>query len=111
MAIIFIETTIHIERLTTAISTLDTSTQRALAEIASDKTMAKGERNCWSLDDLIIVLECPPDAALWTTNVRHFAPLCQAFRHPLFQPDAQENGNVTTQNDADPPHSQRSHPR
>lgn len=87
-----------------AVSMLDTGTQRALSEIMPDSTMAKGERNCWSLGDLIIVLECPPDTALWTTNLRHFEPLCQAFGRQLFQPDAQRNANVTTQNDVDPPH-------
>lgn len=68
---------------------LDANTQRALREITNDFTVAKGEQNCWSLGDLIIVLECPPDALLWTTNLRHFAPLCQAFGRQLFQPDAQ----------------------
>jgi hypothetical protein len=69
---------------------LDANTRRALAEITHDPTMGKGERNCWSLGDLIIVLECPPDALLWTTNLRHFAPLCQAFGRQLFQPDNQD---------------------
>ncbi len=31
---------------------LDANIRRALAEIARDPTMAKGERNCWSLGDL-----------------------------------------------------------
>jgi hypothetical protein len=63
----------------TALNALDTGTQRAFADSMTDLTLAKGERNCRSLGDLIITLKCPPDAALWTTNVRHFEPLCKAF--------------------------------
>jgi hypothetical protein len=70
------------------LAALESKTRRALAEVNIDAELAKGEQNCWSMGDLIIVLECPPDAALWTTNVRHFAPLCQAFGRQLFQPDA-----------------------
>jgi hypothetical protein len=67
---------------------LDGKTRRALAEANVDIELAKGEQNCWTLGDLIIVLECPPDAALWTTNLRHFAPLCQALGRHLFQPES-----------------------
>lgn len=66
---------------------LDVKTQRALRDIIPDFTMAKGERNCWSIGDLIITLECPGDAALWTTNIQHFDPLCQALGKSLFRPD------------------------
>jgi hypothetical protein len=66
---------------------LGTTTQRALTAINVDFGAAKGERNCWSLGDLIIVLECPPDALLWTTNLRHFEPLCQVLGRQLFRPE------------------------
>lgn len=78
-----------IQQLSTArgrLSALETKTQRTLAAIQADFNLAKGEQNCWSLGDLVIVLECPPDAALWTTNVRHFEPLCRMFGRQLFQP-------------------------
>lgn len=68
------------------LSALEAKTQRALASIQPNFDLAKGEQNCWPLGDLIIVLECPPDALLWTTNVRHFEPLCRAFGRQLFQP-------------------------
>jgi hypothetical protein len=37
--------------------------------------VARG-RNCtWHLGDLVIALELPADVPLYTTNVRHFAPI------------------------------------
>ena len=64
--------------------TLEPKTLRALEDILLDTNTAKGERNCWSMGDLIIALECPPDAALWTTNRKHFEPLCQVLGRTLF---------------------------
>lgn len=72
----------------TALGAFDANTQRAFAETMLDPAVAKGERNCWSLSDLIITLTCPPDAALWTTNLRHFEPLCQCLGRQLFLPEA-----------------------
>lgn len=72
---------------TSALTALNARTRRALREITSDPNQAKGERNCWSLGDLIIVLECPPDAALWSTNLSHFEPLCRVLGRLLFRPD------------------------
>jgi len=34
-------------------------------------------RNCWSCGDLIIALECPEDSILFTTNEKHYIPLCK----------------------------------
>ncbi|MFQ5854306.1 MAG: hypothetical protein ACE5LU_01485 [Anaerolineae bacterium] len=72
---------------TSALTALNAGTRRALQEITSDPDLAKGERSCWSLGDLIIVLECPPNAALWTTNLRHFEPLCRVLGRQIFQSD------------------------
>ncbi|MCE7986814.1 MAG: hypothetical protein DYG89_37045 [Caldilinea sp. CFX5] len=70
-----------------ALTGLDPSTRSALADVATDTNLAKGERNCWALGDVIITLECPTDALLWTTNLRHFEPLCNALGKRLFYPD------------------------
>lgn len=40
-------------------------------------------RTCEGLADAIIALECPRDAALQTTNKRHFGPLCSLLRKKL----------------------------
>lgn len=66
------------------LSTLDVSAQQVLSKIANDTSLAKGERNCWPLGDLIITLECPTDALLWTTNISHFKPLCDLFGRQLY---------------------------
>ena len=70
-----------------ALTLLDTNTKQALTDISTDSTAAKGERNCWALGDVIITLECPTDALLWTTNLRHFEPLCKVLGKHLFYPD------------------------
>jgi hypothetical protein len=44
-------------------------------------------RNCtWYLGDLIIALECPADAALYTTNRRHFELLCAQLGKQMYEP-------------------------
>lgn len=85
-----VQRTLAIQKLqtdTAALTTLGTKTSAALADVATDANMAKGEHNCWALGDLIITLECPSDAMLWTTNFRHFEPLCKALNKHLFYPD------------------------
>ena len=44
---------------------------------------ALGERSCWALGDIVIALESPYDAAIYTTNERHFRLLCQALGKQL----------------------------
>ena len=44
-------------------------------------------RNCTCyLGDLIITLECPADATLYTTNRRHFEVLCPELRKRMYEP-------------------------
>ena len=43
-------------------------------------------RTCWgALSDAVICAECPDAAAIATSNLRHFAPLCQVLdrKRPL----------------------------
>lgn len=54
------------------------------AQILADPDIARG-RNCtWYLGDLVIALETPADAAFYTTNLRHFAPLCKLLGKQLY---------------------------
>jgi hypothetical protein len=39
---------------------------------------AKGERTCWALGDVIIALEAPDDALIYTTD-NHFDVICAAL--------------------------------
>jgi hypothetical protein len=56
------------------------------ALILEDPDVARG-RNCtWYLGDLIIALELPVDAALYTTNRRHFEPLCALLGKQMYKP-------------------------
>ncbi|MFN8488309.1 MAG: hypothetical protein U0350_11995 [Caldilineaceae bacterium] len=56
------------------------------AQILQDPDMARG-RNCTAyLGDLVIALELPTEAAFYTTNHRHFAPLCALLGKQLYFP-------------------------
>lgn len=55
-------------------------------QILTDPDIARG-RNCtWYLGDLIIALEMPANAVLYTTNQRHSAPLCTLLGKQLYHP-------------------------
>lgn len=55
-------------------------------QILADPHSARG-RNCtWYLGDLVIALEMPVDAQLYTTNRRHFEPLCALLGKRLYEP-------------------------
>ncbi len=54
--------------------------------ILAEPDVARG-RNCtWWLGDLVIALEMPAHAPLYTTNRRHFEPLCQLLGKQLYDP-------------------------
>jgi hypothetical protein len=56
------------------------------ARILEDPDVARG-RNCtWYLGDLVIAQELPADAALYTTNHRHFEPLCALLGKQMYEP-------------------------
>lgn len=53
-------------------------------QISEDPVIARG-RNCtWYLGDLVIALELPADVPLYTTNVRHFAPILAILGKKLY---------------------------
>jgi len=57
---------------------INPSTLTALRRVNQDVTKAKGERTCWALSDVIIALEAPDDASIYTTD-NHFDVLCDAL--------------------------------
>jgi len=71
-----------------------------LAEFPHTPETVRG-RNCtWYLGDLIITLECPADAALYTTNRRHFGVLCAQLGKRMYEP--QNVGGPNVQDDHAP---------
>lgn len=57
-------------------------------KVSEDPVCARG-RNCtWYLGDLVIALELPVDVPLYTTNVRHFAPILAVLGKKLHQSDS-----------------------
>jgi len=37
-------------------------------------------KNCWNCGDAIIAVESPADAVLFTTNIKHFEPICSEIK-------------------------------
>lgn len=42
--------------------------------------------NCWHCGDAIIAIECPIEAKLFTTNKKHFQPICSAINKDVISP-------------------------
>jgi len=57
--------------------------ERLLAAIIADPRAALGQTSCWPLGDLIIALQVPTDATLWTLDA-DFAPLAAVLDIPLY---------------------------
>ncbi len=55
----------------------------ALQRIQTDITKTLGERTCWALSDIIIALESPEDARIYTVD-EHFRSICLALGKSLF---------------------------
>jgi hypothetical protein len=59
-----------------------------LRKVNADVTKALGERTCWALGDVIIALEAPDDALIYTAD-GHFEVISKAigkqfYRSPNF---------------------------
>ena len=57
---------------------IDQRTLSALRKINADVTKALGERACWALGDVIIALEAPKDAFIYTAD-GHFEVISKAI--------------------------------
>jgi hypothetical protein len=59
--------------------------ERLLATVLADPHAALGQAACWPLGDVIIALQVPADAALWTLDA-DFKPLAEALGLRLYHP-------------------------
>ncbi|MEZ4861170.1 MAG: hypothetical protein R3C14_07685 [Caldilineaceae bacterium] len=59
--------------------------EQLIAALLQDPRNALGQTNCWPLGDIIIALQVPAGATLWTLDA-DFAPLAAALTIPLHQP-------------------------
>ena len=57
--------------------------ERLLADLLINPRAALGQSACWPLGDVIIALQVPTDALLWTLD-RDFEPLVQALGLQLY---------------------------
>lgn len=58
--------------------------ERLLQAVMRDPQAALGQASCWPLGDVIIALQVPAGAALWTLD-KDSASLAQALDIPLYQ--------------------------
>ncbi len=72
---------------------LSAHADRSLARMAElctllleDPDVARGRSCTWYLGDLVIALEAPSEAAIYTTNLRHFEPICALLGKQLYAP-------------------------
>lgn len=63
-----------------------TRVERILATVIEDPRAALGQTSCWPLVDVIIVLQVPTEAALWTLDA-DFEPLTEALGLTLYRPN------------------------
>jgi hypothetical protein len=48
--------------------------------------MIADRKNCWNCGDAIIAVESPSDAILFTTNIKHFEPICSELKKKCLTP-------------------------
>ncbi|UCH93494.1 MAG: hypothetical protein JSV88_24925 [Candidatus Aminicenantes bacterium] len=48
--------------------------------------MMADRKNCWNCGDAIIAVESPSDAILFTTNIKHFEPICSEIKKKCLTP-------------------------
>lgn len=58
--------------------------ERLLSAVIRDPRAVLGQASCWPLGDVIIALQVPTGATLWTLD-KEFAPLAQALDIPLYR--------------------------
>ncbi|MEZ4865415.1 MAG: hypothetical protein R3C14_29165 [Caldilineaceae bacterium] len=59
--------------------------QRLLAAVLEDPRTSLGQTSCWPLGDVIIILQVPTGAALWTLDA-DFVQLAAVLGIPLYDP-------------------------
>lgn len=80
----------QLEKIAVAFAPEKEPALRKMGELATkiieNPIIARG-RNCtWYLGDLVIALELPPHIPLYTTNIRHFAPILHLLGKKLHTP-------------------------
>ena len=59
---------------------------RVYEEIQNNYDLAKGQRNCNTLSDVIIALEAPVNSTIYTTD-RHYEVICPLIGKSIFRED------------------------
>jgi len=67
--------------------------ERLLAMVLIDPRAALGQAACWPLGDVIIILQVPPDAMVWSIDedFRVLAEILALKQYPALKPKAEES--------------------
>jgi hypothetical protein len=57
--------------------------KEVIEEVLEEPSKARGRKNCWALGDVFVALCAPKDSPIYTTNRRHFEPICAALSKKL----------------------------
>jgi len=60
--------------------------KKAVEKILKYHDEIANRTNCWHCGDAIIAIECPSQAQLFTTNQKHFQPICSAINKDVISP-------------------------
>jgi len=82
----------ELRRIETAIANAvpeikDARSLAALQRINTDVSLALGERTCWAIGDVVIALEAPADALIFSDDP-HFEAICAALKKQRFTPSS-----------------------
>jgi hypothetical protein len=60
--------------------------KKAIEKVLKYNDEIANRKNCWHCGDAIIAVECPGEAKLFTTNKKHFQPICSAINKDVIFP-------------------------
>lgn len=66
-----------------ALDTEQIKIKNILGNVLKHPEYLSDKKNCWNCGDAIITVESPDDAKIFTTNVKHFEPLCDELGKKL----------------------------
>ena len=93
----FVNNRIHIENILKRFSRIERlDAEQEKMKSTTEKALLYPQNmtnhiNCWRCGDLIIALECPQNAYLFTTNINHFSPICNELGKKIL--DNQDKSN------------------
>jgi hypothetical protein len=74
-----------LQRIVAGVNNPDLNEMLGVARSLLDSADVPFGRNCQKLKDVLIALESPSDCQIYTTNLRHFEPICAALEKTIYK--------------------------